>query len=258
MKKFTIIVLFAICLLLSSCHANLPSTSTVQNTQILSSNVPPVPDGMKEKVLDLLSGELEVTSIHIKRGESYLTAVIDSPTVSSIAADYENGNFHKIDEWRSLRSTLEDISAMLPDSLSEFSDNRPVSMQLMDEYGQNILLSIMKGEASYDKLEQLEKGRNAGAVVDDPAEESEIHSSATEGHTGEEETSRDNNNFNTYDNPNQQETSATYVLNTNTMKFHYPSCSSVPKISPENYGTYTGTRDGVIAKGYSSCGNCNP
>lgn len=65
-------------------------------------------------------------------------------------------------------------------------------------------------------------------------------------------------NFNTYDDENQQKTSEDYVLNSGTMKFHYPSCSSVKKISPQNYSTFTGSRDDVIAKGYSPCGNCHP
>lgn len=50
----------------------------------------------------------------------------------------------------------------------------------------------------------------------------------------------------------------TYVLNTSTHKFHYPSCSSVKKIDPENYSTYTGTRDSVISMGYEACGRCHP
>lgn len=66
-----------------------------------------------------------------------------------------------------------------------------------------------------------------------------------------------NNNFNTYDNEDQQNT-RDYVLNTSTMKFHYPSCNSVKKIAPENYSTYSGTRDQIIAKGYFPCGKCNP
>mgnify|MGYP002523974403 CR=1 FL=1 len=50
----------------------------------------------------------------------------------------------------------------------------------------------------------------------------------------------------------------TYVLNTSTHKFHRESCSSVKKIDPENYSTYTGTRDGAIAMGYEACGRCHP
>lgn len=49
-----------------------------------------------------------------------------------------------------------------------------------------------------------------------------------------------------------------YVLNTSTMKFHKPSCRDVEKISQENYATFDGSRDDVIAQGYDPCGHCNP
>lgn len=65
-------------------------------------------------------------------------------------------------------------------------------------------------------------------------------------------------NFNTYDNDEQQNTSAEYVLNMNTRKFHYPSCSSVKKIAPHNYATSNESRDTLIAQGYGPCGRCNP
>jgi len=50
----------------------------------------------------------------------------------------------------------------------------------------------------------------------------------------------------------------TYILNTNTMKFHYPSCSSVEDMSERNKLEYTGDRETVIAMGYSPCQRCNP
>lgn len=49
-----------------------------------------------------------------------------------------------------------------------------------------------------------------------------------------------------------------YVLNTNTKKFHYPSCRSVKQMKEKNTAYFTGTRDEVIAKGYDPCGNCHP
>lgn len=49
-----------------------------------------------------------------------------------------------------------------------------------------------------------------------------------------------------------------YVLNTNTKKFHYPSCSSVKKIKAENYSEFEGTREAVVKKGFEPCGNCHP
>ena len=49
-----------------------------------------------------------------------------------------------------------------------------------------------------------------------------------------------------------------YVLNTNTNKFHYPSCKSVADILPHNRQDYTGTRDDVLAMGYEPCKRCKP
>lgn len=66
------------------------------------------------------------------------------------------------------------------------------------------------------------------------------------------------NNFNTYDNESQQNTTETYVLNKSSKKFHKPSCHSVKKIAPKNYATSSNSRDSLISQGYSPCKNCNP
>ena len=49
-----------------------------------------------------------------------------------------------------------------------------------------------------------------------------------------------------------------YVLNTNSKKFHYPDCHSAEKISEANREDFYGTREELIAMGYSPCGNCDP
>lgn len=49
-----------------------------------------------------------------------------------------------------------------------------------------------------------------------------------------------------------------YVLNNNSKLFHYPTCYSAKKISDKNRQDYTGTREDLLAKGYSPCGNCDP
>ena len=49
-----------------------------------------------------------------------------------------------------------------------------------------------------------------------------------------------------------------YVLNTNTHKFHVPSCSSVSDMSEKNKYYFNGTRDEAIAQGYEPCKRCNP
>lgn len=56
----------------------------------------------------------------------------------------------------------------------------------------------------------------------------------------------------------QETQGTTYVLNTNTMKFHYPSCSSVDQMKEKNKEIYTGNREDVINMGYAPCKQCNP
>ena len=64
----------------------------------------------------------------------------------------------------------------------------------------------------------------------------------------------DNNPLSTYEHDTN---GVTYVLNTNTKKIHYPSCSSVEKIKPENYAT-TDDYNSAIAQGYVPCKKCEP
>ena len=49
-----------------------------------------------------------------------------------------------------------------------------------------------------------------------------------------------------------------YVVNTNTGKFHLPGCRSVAQMKASNRWDYTGSRDWLISQGYEPCKNCNP
>lgn len=51
---------------------------------------------------------------------------------------------------------------------------------------------------------------------------------------------------------------SSYVLNTNTMKFHLPDCGSIQKIQEENREDFTGDRQQLIERGYEPCGSCKP
>ena len=52
--------------------------------------------------------------------------------------------------------------------------------------------------------------------------------------------------------------SQSYVLNTNSMKFHDPDCGSVDDMSSSNRQNYKGSRSDLIKQGYEPCGNCRP
>ena len=50
----------------------------------------------------------------------------------------------------------------------------------------------------------------------------------------------------------------TYILNTNSKKFHYTTCSSVDTIKETNKKVFTGTKSELLAMGYEPCGRCKP
>ena len=57
---------------------------------------------------------------------------------------------------------------------------------------------------------------------------------------------------------NEGKSETTYILNTNSKKFHYKNCSNVAKIKETNKSFTNKTRDELIADSYSPCGNCKP
>ena len=49
-----------------------------------------------------------------------------------------------------------------------------------------------------------------------------------------------------------------YVLNTNTKKYHLPSCSGAKRTQKKNKEEFVGSKAEIEAKGYEPCGACNP
>lgn len=58
--------------------------------------------------------------------------------------------------------------------------------------------------------------------------------------------------------PDEDPQTVAYILNTNTKKFHKPSCRSAKQIKPGNRQETGDAREDLLARGYSSCGNCKP
>ena len=59
-----------------------------------------------------------------------------------------------------------------------------------------------------------------------------------------------------YSSPENEE--AVYIINTNTRRFHLPSCSSVREMKESNRENFTGSREELIEEGYIPCGKCRP
>jgi DNA-entry nuclease len=62
----------------------------------------------------------------------------------------------------------------------------------------------------------------------------------------------------TTEDPSEESKNESYVLNTNSKKFHKEDCSSVNSISEKNKKEYTGSREDLINEGYDPCGSCKP
>lgn len=56
----------------------------------------------------------------------------------------------------------------------------------------------------------------------------------------------------------KEDTIDNYVLNTNTKKFHLPTCDSVREMKEKNKKEVEENREEIIMDGYSPCGRCNP
>ncbi len=59
-------------------------------------------------------------------------------------------------------------------------------------------------------------------------------------------------------NESDDENKMTYILNTNSKKFHKPDCSAADKISEQNKKQVTCTREELVEDGYDPCGFCKP
>lgn len=57
---------------------------------------------------------------------------------------------------------------------------------------------------------------------------------------------------------NGYKTECNYILNKNTKKFHYPSCSSVDDMKENNKIYSEETREDIINNGYTPCKRCTP
>ena len=50
----------------------------------------------------------------------------------------------------------------------------------------------------------------------------------------------------------------TYILNTNSHRFHYPDCPSVSDMKEKNKQVVEETREQILKEGYEPCGVCKP
>jgi DNA-entry nuclease len=88
--------------------------------------------------------------------------------------------------------------------------------------------------------------------------DSASQSTSTSSDTIEKSTSENDTKNETSTDSGNSTTAITYILNTNSMKFHTEDCQYAKDIKAKNKKTSTSTRDEIINEGYSACKSCNP
>lgn len=82
--------------------------------------------------------------------------------------------------------------------------------------------------------------------------------SSGNGNSNTNNNSSSNSNANNNSNNDATTSAITYILNTNTMKFHLPSCKHANEIADHNKLLSNEIRDTILEKGYVPCKICNP
>lgn len=131
---------------------------------------------------------------------------------------------------------------------SENSTTYPFLREVMPEYA---VISVGEGNSyGHPTEEALSRLRDAGVAVLRTDERGTIICTS-DGQTVSFAAQRDE----------EEEPAGTqmeYVLNTNSKRFHAPACGGAKDIKAGNRGVFSGTREELLAQGYTPCGNCKP
>lgn len=182
----------------------------------------------------------------ITHNESIITINVWEYGIATAVDKAANGDMSCQETWAILVESFENSCSSTYRLMQDMGiSDVAVSLNLLNDINkENTLLSTINGIVIYNCLSDIA-----------PEETSEIIIPQTE----ETKSPREQLDeiLETYNSEEfNQET--TYVLNTNTMKFHYKWCSSADDIKPANRAEVTTTREDVISRGYWACKRCNP
>ena len=103
----------------------------------------------------------------------------------------------------------------------------------------------------FSKAIETKEGEEVLAILSDP--ETEDSDSVTRSVQNETTAGEDEE-----EDSEEEPEEITYVMNTNTKKFHRPYCSAVKDIKDKNRRDTTLSREEIISQGYAPCKRCNP
>lgn len=216
-----------------------PADSSIDNLKISDNNIVNL-DYIDGKAILSFTSEGNATFHFIANDSIESNSLEVTVTDSSIVNDEDTQEIDK-----TLPSDDQQDSSSIDDSSSS-----PEDIPSGDSsQGSNVVLPIVPGNSG---------NTDTPNEPDTSVDSDNTDNSANSGGSDNSSSSNDSSDSTPVVPSTPEQNTYTYVLNTNTKKFHYSSCSSVKTIKEHNYGTFEGTRDEVMAQGYEPCGRCHP
>lgn len=219
----------------------IPSNGSAQNSvaDTVENEVSDADNTIEERSIpeELNSSESSTVSVNTASDDTSTNISNTDNGYDIVVADSTGNNAESVE---STSEVSQNSDIQVAESQNEVSQNNTNTQQSVDNsVPQNVDTPVAPTQ---DTTNTQQSTVNPPQTVDESSNQSSSGGNA--------------NNFTLYNNPEQQQTTETWVLNTNTMKIHYPGCSSVANIKPENYAVSSQSLQELMAMGYDPCGRC--
>lgn len=233
------------------------SGEEASNTSSLTAEAAPSPTLLPSITIE--SGSYQVNGIEFWFSDSVINDETGKWKISTMS-DTADITEYAVGYYQKLFSSDDEIHAII-----NYATNTTASLSMQQAGTLNISVYEHLDEEEHDAanlfggalLAEYEINVETGEIQTNYQEEPAVSIALDTQTTQNTQVPQENaDNFNTYDNAEQQITTDSYVLNTDSKVIHRPTCSDVSKIAPQNYDTSSSILSDLIGQGYTVCGHC--
>lgn len=188
--------------------------------------------------------------INDETGKWKISTMSDTADITEYAVGYYQKLFSSDDEIHAIINYATNTTASL--SMQQAGTLNISVYEHLDEE-EHDAANLFGGALLAEYEINVETGEIQTNYQEEPAVSTALDTQTTQNTQAPQENA---DNFNTYDNAEQQITTDSYVLNTDSKVIHRPTCSDVSKIAPQNYDTSSSILSDLIGQGYTVCGHC--
>lgn len=233
------------------------SGEEASDTSSLTAEAAPSPTLLPSITIE--SGSYQVNGIEFWFSDSVINDETGKWKISTMS-DTADITEYAVGYYQKLFSSDDEIHAII-----NYATNTTASLSMQQAGTLNISVYEHLDEEEHDAanlfggalLAEYEINVETGEIQTNYQEEPAVSTALDTQTTQNTQVPQENaDNFNTYDNAEQQITTDSYVLNTDSKVIHRPTCSDVSKIAPQNYDTSSSILSDLIGQGYTVCGHC--